>query len=368
MPAKTQVKVAPLHSMLRLLAKLAGVFSDVVITRQDGKDYLYVANPSTQARVQVVMQKAGSFIDEGSAVSIAFAALDTALAKRSSPTLELTNSGELVITDGRLKIELSTSKYTSDTSISIPEGAVELELNTELSAFLNKTLPTLNIDKIHPAQPDFRLMAFFGNKCTILATYDAHQMCWTRSTEVFAGVRGSFNLPFSKFLEVVKNSPVANAKIYAAEDQLALKSSTMTLLAQTPPQEGLQGDASTIIIDKIKELTKFSGSTIEVDKEGLANFLHTSGAVAQEDSRIECVVGANGKNVEFTLSSNNGVCRAKMKLAVAAEPGTKVVFNTKMLQTILQKSPGTSVSISFNEQEVLVRGTACSYVTTALAL
>lgn len=368
MPVKAQVKVAPLHSMLRLLAKLAGVFSDVVITRQDGKDYLYVANPSTQASLQVVLQKSGSFLEEGSAVSIAFAALDTALAKRHSPELELTSSGELVITDGRLKVELSTSKYTADTSIVIPEGAVELELNADLSAFLNKTLPLLNIDKIHPAQPDFRLMAFFGNKCTILATYDAHQMCWMRTSDVFAGVRGSFNLPFSKLLEVVKNSPVANAKIYAADDQLALKSPTLTVLAQTPPQEGLQGDASSIIIEKIKELQKFSGDTIEVDKEGLSNFLHTSGAVAQEDSRIECTVGPNGKNVEFSLSSNNGVCKARLKLASAVTPGIKVVFNTKMLQTIIQKSLGSSVSVSFNAQEVLVRGTSCSYVTTALAL
>ena len=367
MATKAAPKANTLATSMRMLAKLTGMFTDIVLMKEEGSSLLYVANPATQARLKIAtaIEDKAEVLAEGKAISVPYAALEAALSKRGNPTLEL-SGGDLVIREGKMVVELATSNHSSDTSILNLDDPVTFNLSSDLSSFLTKHLPLLNIDKIHPAQPDFRLMAFFGEKRTVLATFDAHQMCWCSSRTVFPDVKGTFNFPFNRFAELVKNSPMANATVSVSDDYMRLDAGPLSLVTQTPPVEGLTGDVSEIIMAKIKELGSFEGTQVSVPRDKLEDFMHTSRAISTEDSRITCTVGGNGKFIDLNITGSSGTCSTKIKLAADSTPGSITVFNPKMLTTILQKSTDDIVVLRFDAETVLVRGSTCSYVTSAL--
>lgn len=356
-----------LSGALQNLSKLTGVFNDVIFVRKKNI-FVYVTNPGTQAllKVGIKVSEGTTFLEEGEAISVPFAALTSALGKKSNAVVSLERD-TLTVKDGRLVVELGVSTHTSSTSVVQPEGGVQLKLNTELSNFLNETLPKLHIEKIHPAQPDFRLLAMFGSKRTTLVTFDAHNMCFLSRPVTFEGVQGNFNLPYSRFTDLVKGSVFTDTTITATDDCLGLTRPGFSLVTLTPPQEGLTGDPSEIIKSKIQELKSFAGMNIKLKKESLLDYIRSIAAVAGDDNRVTGTIIKEGTFLELKTISSTGSSTTRLKLLepIVDTEATGCAFDVRMLKSIAQKSDEI-VDMCISKEEVLVNSKACTYVTTAV--
>lgn len=332
--ATKQASPTNLPQLLKTVSKLSGMFTDVVFSSQGGKLQLYIANASTQMTVDVPGK---SFIEDGSSISIAYTAMEAALSKRKEPVLSL-KDGSLVITEGRTVVEIQAKDHTSVPPINMPEpeSSVELKIGSEVCAFLNDTLGELKIEKIHPAQPDFRLFIAFLKSRTVLATFDVHQMAYIVSDKVFPAVRGKFNLPYARFSQILKDNPFSESKLLVAEDTIGLVSGSIQMSTITPPAEGLQGDVSEIILGKIKQLEEFSGNKLSVKSEPVSDFLYTSRAVAAEDAHVSFSV-SRGDKLTLNVASSVGSATTVIRLSEKSTQDFSFRLDMRTIKSLLGK-------------------------------
>lgn len=347
-----------LPQLLKTVSKLSGMFTDLVFSSQDGKLQLYIANASTQMTVDLPGQ---SFVQDGSNISIAYTAMEAALSKRKEPTLTL-KDGSLIVTEGRTVVEIQAKDCASIPPINMPdpESSVELKIGSEVCSFLNETLGDLKIEKIHPAQADFRLFIAFLKTRTILATFDIHQMAYIVSDRVFPKVRGNFNLPYARFSQILKDNPFSESKLLVSEDTIGLVSGSIQMSTITPPAEGLQGDVSEVILAKIKELSSFSGNTLSVNVEPVSDFLYTCRAVAAEDAHIAFSV-TKGDKLTLKVVSSIGSASTDIRLTSKVAEDFSFRLDIRTIKSLVSKCKELMV-LRISDSEVFLDLPSIKYI------
>jgi hypothetical protein len=358
MATKATSSTTSLPQLLKVVSKLSGMFTDLVFSSQDGKLQLYIANASTQMTVDLPGK---SFVEDGSSISIAYSAMEAALSKRKEPTLAL-KDGSLVITEGRTVVEIQAKDHTGVPPINMPEpeSSVELKIGSEVCSFLNDTLGELKIEKIHPAQPDFRLFIAFMKTKTVLATFDVHQMAYIVSDKVFPKVRGKFNLPYARFSQILKDNPFSESTLLVSEDTIGLVSGSIKMSTITPPAEGLQGDVSEVILGKIKQLEEFEGNRLSVKLEPISDFLYTSKAVASEDAHISFSV-TRGDKLTLKVVSSIGSASTDIRLTEKVTTDFSFRLDIRTIKSLIGKCKDLMV-LRISDSEVFLDLPSIKYI------
>ena len=347
-----------LPQLLKTLAKLSGMFTDLIFSANEGKLQLYIANASTQMTVDLPGQ---SFVKDGASISIAYSAIEAALSKRKNPILSL-KDGSLVVTEGRTVVEIQAKDCSGIPPINLPEGesVVELKIGSEVCSFLNDTLGSLKIEKIHPAQADFRLFISFLKTKTILATFDIHQMSYIVSDRVFPKVHGNFNLPYARFSQILKDNPFSESKLLVSEDTIGLLSGSIKMSTITPPAEGLQGDVSDIIIGKIKELNNFKGNVLNVKLEPILDFLYTCKAVASEDAHVAFSI-TRGDKLTLKVVSSVGSASTDIRLIDKTTEDFSFRLDLRTIKSLTSKCKDNML-LRISESEVFLDLPSIKYI------
>lgn len=347
-----------LPQLLKTVSKLSGMFTDLVFSSNAGRLQLYIANASTQMTVDL---PGTSFMEDGATMSIGYMAMDAALAKRKDPILAM-KDGSLVVTEGRTKVEIQAKDCSGIPPINMPdpESSVELKIGSEVCAFLNETLGALKLEKIHPAQPDFRLFIAFLKARTIMATFDVHQMAYIVSDRVFPKVSGSFNLPYARFSQILKDNPFSESRLLVTEDTIGLVSGSIQMSTITPPAEGLQGDVSEIILGKIKQLKDFEGNSLTVDVEPVSDFLYTCKAVAAEDAHISFSV-SKGDRLELKVVSAVGSANTVIRLKSKSTEDFSFRLDMRTIKSLIGKCKDLMV-LRISDSEVFLDLPSIKYI------
>lgn len=347
-----------LPQLLKTVSKLSGMFTDLVFSSSAGKLQLYIANSSTQMTVDL---PGTSFMEDGATMSIGYTAMEAALSKRKDPTLSM-KDGSLIVTEGRTKVEIQAKDCSGIPPINMPdpESSVELKIGSEVCAFLNETLGALKIEKIHPAQPDFRLFIAFLKTRTILATFDVHQMAYIVSDRTFPKVAGSFNLPYARFSQILKDNPFSESTLLVTEDTIGMVSGNIQMSTITPPAEGMQGDVSDIILGKIKQLKTFEGNSLSVDVEPVSDFLYTCKAVASEDAHISFSV-SKGDKLTLKVASSVGSASTDIRLSSKSAVDFSFRLDMRTIKSLIGKCKETMV-LRISESEVFLDLPSIKYI------
>lgn len=354
-PTKAQPVLGP---VLKNLAKLIGPFLEVTFS-PDGS--LTVQNNGSVVRI-----KSGIELDIGSeAISLPGAGLIAALAGRKSPTLTLKNN-VLVVADGRYKVELNSKSAGTVPTPELPEGGQKVTITDDLWDLISSSLPSLGIEKLHAAQIDPNLSIHIAGKRAFFAVQDRHQLAFLSTPNPLPELTLDLQLPYPKAVNFFRDKPGTSVKAIFGKDCLYAK----FLLGGFPTEMSMpwaadeQAPAVEVVVQKAKELSKFSGDSLTFAKSELLQFLENSRAIAADDTRI--LLTAAGSDLLLSADSSSGKIKSKIPLS-ASVGKVEFALELKFLLNVVKRLD-EEVSLTYADNLIKISSSKMTMVSATSAI
>lgn len=301
--------------------------------------------------VPCVVEKEKDFVVEMSA-----AALEKAVAGRSDLTLALTNANSVLeVTNKGYKAELVT--VALDAGVEFPESqeGQTIRLTPKAWAWLQKAVGVLQLDPVPGV--DLNLYCKSSDKGAIACTFDHVQMAFAKAKEGF-GKDFTLYLPYDKLAKVFKGLPYDGTTLTVGQSGLIVKSKSLrAFLPLAANEDQISLDA---VDERLKDIPKQKGKTVELSKEELSRLLENVGSLDAPNLRIAFSQGKKGVIAKCT--SPNGTITTSIKGEVAAP----FAIDKSFLTTLVRVSKEDSVSFTVVDNAYLVAKTGSLYYVAGL--
>jgi len=354
-----EVSAPSLGTYLKQLSKLAGASQDVNLERHKKGTKLTVVGQGTVASCLAPIKLA----DEDFRFVVQSAAIDAALSGSltANPITSLSyNDGSLFIKRSRSSFEIISKEATAIPAVeSVKEGYVNIEMNADFWNMLTTALPYLKLEKVSSTQPDARLFVDATEKAVFIGTYDSFQMAFV-SRKNTTGVTGSFNVPYSRLLTILKDLPNAGkTSLYFGEDVLIVKSDGFAASYATSPLAENDPKGADVK-SKAKEISGIEAATLTFSSADLEEIINSMKAVAQDDTKVTFT--ANNTTALLESTSSFGSAKAKLQLQSKPKEAVKFALELKFLRNLISKSK-EDLNFCIVDNTLVLRTPSVTYVT-----
>lgn len=281
-------------------------------------------------------------------------------------SIKMDGDSMVITTPRKGETELAMKPATDSLSVAptIEQPTLEFVLTKDIQDFFKQLLPVLGMEKIHAAQPDFRLFVEVGKK-VFVAVYSPMQIVCASMSNPGFGFEGSFNVPYPVFTAIVKNIPEPDCRITFSDDQILVTSesgdSHYSLLTLTAPLSSKEPPGD-LVKERSRDIVKMSTEkpTVEIPKDSIKAFLEHSKGVLVDETPVTFEPIEGGLSLNGSTVSSKSVFKIKI-------PGNNLQerfsLELKFLRNLLAKS-GETMELTIFDNILLMRSGTLNVITT----
>lgn len=340
-------------SLLKILPKLIGNFSHIVIT--PSKELLVQSMGNT---LRVKLKEDIEGLTEP--INIPFAALNASLLNKPDPTLQL-KGGAFTVTDKGYRADLNYQQQLAPIHVEVFEGDL-FEINPEVCSAISSCLPALMLDKIHSNQLDPLLSVSFSAKKIFLGVNDRFQLAFTTTPAPDGSPTGAtFQMPYGKAVSLFKESTGSTLKLIVTDEGAYVKVKLLGLITEMSMSWPKDDQAATVeaVMEKAKSISGITGAEIKLEKAAVQQFLENSRAISADDTRVKFHI--EGKVLIISAESSSGKMKAKIPLEYSSQD-TDFILEHRFVNSLMKKLDD-QISLIYSDGMLKTTSSKLSFVT-----
>jgi hypothetical protein len=324
----TTLTIGTLPQLLKSLPKIIGSFQEVIFTT-DG--HLVAANATGCAKIKLPVK-----LDVGAhALSVAGAAFSSAILNKPNLVLSVENN-LLVLKSPNYRVELNPKPIASYSSPKPLDGE-PLGLPEDIWSLLSEMIPKLSIEKLHPSQPDPNFTVVIDSKRIFLGVQDKHQLVFCLRKNPEPKFQCKFQVPYPTAVILFKGRLTSGSALVLSDSCSYTKSTLVGFPVETSLSWPVDDNANSVdeVFTKSMELRAFEGSSAQLSKAPLTEFVANARSISLDDTRVSLSFKSN--SLLLSCNSSSGSIKSRIELASAVDDHFSFQLELKFLGNFLSK-------------------------------